>query len=66
MIPTLTRLRSAPRSYFICPGPSVGPWMPWIQVVFPSLFEAAAEELILEQVLRQVLSGPNTGVDFAE
>ena len=30
-----------------------------------SLFEAAAEQLILEQVLRQVLSGPNTGVDFA-
>ena len=30
-----------------------------------SLFEAAAEQLILEQVLRQVLSGPNTGTDFA-
>ena len=62
--PTLTRLRRTPVVLHM-PWSVSGPMDAMDSGGISSLFEAAAEELILEQVLRQVLSGPNTGVDFA-
>ena len=62
--PTVTRLRRTPVVLHM-PWSVTGPLDALDAAGISSLFEAAAEELILEQVLRQVLSGPNTGVDFA-
>ena len=62
--PTLTRLRRTPVVLHM-PWSVTGPLDSLDAAGLSSLFEAAAEQLILEQVLRQVLSGPNTGVDFA-
>ena len=62
--PTLTRLRRTPVVLHM-PWSVTGPLDALDAAGLSSLFEAAAEQLILEQVLRQVLSGPNTGVDFA-
>ena len=62
--PTVTRLRRTPVVLHM-PWSVTGPLDALDAVGISSLFEAAAEQLILEQVLRQVLSGPNTGVDFA-
>ena len=62
--PTVTRLRRTPVVLHM-PWSVTGPLDSMDAAGLSSLFEAAAEELILEQVLRQVLSGPNTGTDFA-
>ena len=62
--PTVTRLRRTPVVLHM-PWSVTGPLDAMDAAGLSSLFEAAAEELILEQVLRQVLSGPNTGVSFA-
>ena len=62
--PTLTRLRRTPVVLHM-PWSVTGPLDAMDSGGISSLFEAAAEQLILEQVLRQVLSGPNTGADFA-
>ena len=62
--PTLTRLRRTPVVLHM-PWSVTGPLDAMDAAGLSSLFEAAAEQLILEQVLRQVLSGPNTGADFA-
>ena len=62
--PTLTRLRRTPVVLHM-PWSVTGPLDALDAAGLSSLFEAAAEQLILEQVLRQVLSGPNTGADFA-
>ena len=62
--PTLTRLRRTPIVLHM-PWSVTGPLDAMDSGGISSLFESAAEQLILEQVLRQVLSGPNTGVDFA-
>ena len=62
--PTVTRLRRTPIILHM-PWSVTGPLDALDAFGLSSLFEAAAEELILEQVLRQVLSGPNTGVGFA-
>ena len=62
--PTLTRLRRTPVVLHM-PWSVSGPMDSMDSGGISSLFEAAAEQLILEQVLRQVLSGPNTGADFA-
>ena len=62
--PTVTRLRRTPVVLHM-PWSVTGPLDSMDAVGLSSLFEAAAEELILEQVLRQVLSGPNTGTNFA-
>ena len=62
--PTVTRLRRTPVVLHM-PWSVSGPMDAMDSGGISSLFEAAAEELILEQVLRQVLSGPNTGADFA-
>ena len=62
--PTLTRLKRTPVVLHM-PWSVTGPLDAMDAAGLSSLFEAAAEQLILEQVLRQVLSGPNTGVDFA-
>ena len=62
--PTVTRLRRTPVVLHM-PWSVTGPLDALDAFGLSSLFEAAAEELILEQVLRQVLSGPNTGVGFA-
>ena len=62
--PTLTRLRRTPVVLHM-PWSVTGPLDALDAAGLSSLFEAAAEQLILEQVLRQVLSGPNTGVSFA-
>ena len=62
--PTLTRLRRTPVVLHM-PWSVTGPMDAMDSGGISSLFESAVEQLILEQVLRQVLSGPNTGADFA-
>ena len=62
--PTLTRLRRTPVIIHM-PWSLTGPLDAMDSAGISSLFESAVEQLILEQVLRQVLSGPNTGADFA-